>query len=202
MRLILACILALVHISLHAWPPSLHGSHRSMDAQIHEAKRSDLSFIDDDEALERMIRGGYLVPIPVNDHLMVDYRLDEKWHFVRPWTAHFLLDLARDFHKKFGRKLQVNSAVRTVERQEEIRRQNGNAAAPDGHRRSVHPTGAAIDIGKIGLDEPHILWLSVRLLRLEERGLIEATSERRQLVFHVMVFKRYEHHDAKKKGSR
>jgi hypothetical protein len=178
---------------------SLKGSRPSQERQGEEAYASDLSYIENDAALERMKRAGYLVPIPVGKSLVVDERLEPKWHFIRPWTAKFLAEISSDFYAKFGRPLQVNSAVRTLERQKELRRSNGNAAALHGKRRSSHPTGAAIDLAKIGYSTEELKWVAERLLSLEKAGMIEATSERRQAVFHIMVFKKYGGKPKKKK---
>lgn len=187
----LATLLLLWLMATAAYAATLQGSPRSLEIQNEEAERSELSYIPDDEALERMKKGRFIVPIPVNHTLVMDPRLEDKWHFVRPWTAKFLTDLSRDFYREFREPLQINSAVRTVERQLELRHQNGNAAPHRGHRRSVHPTGAAIDIAKLGRSGPQIKWLTLRLLKLERAGLIEATEEHRQAVFHIMVMKKY-----------
>ncbi len=186
-------ILALAwSLAMSASAASLKGSRTSMERQNAEATVSELSFIENDAQLESMVRNGYLVPLPTTVGLSIDPRLDAKWQYVRPWTARFLVHLGVDFHKEFGKSLQINSAVRTVERQEELREKNRNAAPPNGERRSVHPTGAAIDIAKLGRSGREVRWLARRLLQLERDGLIEATEERRnQAVFHVMVHKKY-----------
>lgn len=188
-KLLTVFMVWMLAMSVHAG--NLKGSRASMAVQNWEAERSELSYIEDDASLERMVKGGYLVPIPDTVGITIDPRLDLKWRFVRPWVATFLHELGRDFYKEFREQLQINSAVRTVERQEELRRGNGNAAPPEGRRRSVHPTGAAIDIAKLGRTTAETAWLRKRLSQLETDDRVEATEERRQAVFHVMVFKSY-----------
>lgn len=169
--------------------PSLSGSDASQKRQNQVANADDLSRIEDDEQLERFKRAKLLVPIP--SELLVDERLPEKLRFVRPWTANFLEELNRAFMAEFGRALQINSAVRTKVYQERLRTINGNAATADGDKMSSHLTGATVDIAKLKMREVEMWWMRRKLLHLEERGYIEATEERHQAVFHVMVFKRW-----------
>ncbi len=171
--------------------PSLRGSPESQRRQNEKADKVNLSRIKDDAQLEKFKELKLLVPIPQNETVQIDPRLAEKWRWVRPWTTKFLKDIGREYYSQFKKPIQVNSAVRTVERQNELRGTNRNAASTEGDKKSSHLTGAAIDIAKIGMSPTELVWMRNRLLALEKRALIEATEERRQLVFHIMVFKNY-----------
>lgn len=175
--------------------PTLSGSDASQKRQNQVANADDLSRIEDDEQLERFKRAKLLVPIP--SELVVDERLPEKLRFVRPWTANFLEELNREFMAEFGHALQVNSAVRTKVYQERLRTINGNAATSDGDKMSSHLTGATVDIAKLKMREVEMWWMRRRLLHLEGRGYIEATEERHQAVFHIMVFKKWAYQKSK-----
>ena len=185
-------VFALCLLQTTAWADvSLKGTHSSQERENAEADRAGLVRIEDDTTLERMKRNGELMKIPNERGVKVDPRLLEKWAWVRGETATFLSDLGRDFDIAFGRPFLVSSAVRTMKYQWLLRFINGNAAAVNGSRRSTHPTGATIDITKLPLTENEIAWLRVRLLALEEAGVIQVTEEFHQSVFHVMVFSRY-----------
>ena len=170
-------------------PVSLRGSPASQERQNQKADEADLTRIKDSEQLNRFKRLGLLVPIRETQGLIIDPRLQEEFRFVRPWTQAFLEDLATRFYKKFSKNLQINSAVRTVEYQKDLRKRNRNAASTHGNRKSSHLTGATIDITKLGMTKEELGWMRTQLLAFEKVGQIEAIEEHRQQVFHIMVFK-------------
>jgi Family of unknown function (DUF5715) len=170
---------------------SLKGSKHSLRQQNKEADRENLTRIENDAQLERFKRSGLLVKLPENGYIQVDPRLPSKWRWCRPVVAAFLRDLGREYFAEFHMSLQVNSAVRTAERQRELRKRNGNATKADGKNRSSHLTGATIDLAKRNMTITEEKWLGKKLLDLEKKNLIEATEEKRQPCFHVMVFKSY-----------
>lgn len=170
---------------------SLRGSRASQEKQNREADREKLSRIEDDAQLERLKKGGLLVKLPETKTVIVDERLESKWRWCRRWTTAFLRDLGREYYAKFHEPIQVNSAVRTVEYQNALRKRNGNATSANGKRRSSHLTGATIDLAKRDMSSAEKKWIRRKLLDLEKRNLIEATEEGGQPCFHVMVFKNY-----------
>ena len=172
---------------------SLKGSARSQRIQNQEADSNHLSRIKNDKELTSMVNHGYLVSLPAGT-ITIDSRLQSKFRYVRPWTKVFLVRLEKTFEQKFGEttKLQVNSAVRTVEYQKSLRTRNGNAAKTTGPKRSSHLTGSSIDLAKLNLTHDQLVWLRSVLTSLVRRRLIEATEEHGQECFHIMVFKRYE----------
>jgi hypothetical protein len=178
-------------ITAPAHGASLKGSTSAMKCQNQEAAKQNLSRIIDDDTLERMKTEKDLVALPVNAHLRIDSGLAPKYRYCRPWTANFLQDLARDYFAKFKQPLQVNSAVRTVARQRELRKTNLNAARADGPVASSHLTGATVDIAKKDCSPEGLKWLREKLLALEKAGMVEATEENQQAVFHVMVYRSY-----------
>ncbi|HCW88097.1 hypothetical protein A2Z53_00955 [Candidatus Giovannonibacteria bacterium RIFCSPHIGHO2_02_42_15] len=181
---ILLCAVALA--SAAEAQTSLRGSADSMKKQNSQADREGLTRIKDDSMLERFKKNKYLVPIAEIDGLVIDPRLDEKYRWLRPWANWFLADMAGLHFTAFKRPLQINSAVRTIARQAELRKINGNASA-----NSAHPTGSVLDITKANLLAGQILWMRRYLLLMERLGKIEATEEHEQIVFHLMVFKNY-----------
>lgn len=171
--------------------PILKGSPESQMRQNQEADRNGLSRIADSGELELFKENGLLIKIPETPGIKIDPRLDEQFHVVRPWTAKFLSDLGRKFKKRFKANLQINSATRTIVYQEHLAERNKNAAPVTGNTRSAHLTGAAIDLAKKPLTRKQKQWLRTELKELEKKGLIEATEEHFQAVFHVMVFMNY-----------
>jgi len=68
-----------------------------------------------------------------------------KRDYCLPWVAQFLQDLARDYAQEFpdGPSLKISSAIRPNDAQTDLSKRIGNRNVSS---RSVHPTGAAIDI--------------------------------------------------------
>src|SRR5205807_9163033 len=112
--------------------PTRRSSDLSLLRQNLRVSEDDLERIQDDAQLEELTRNGELVGLPQNQFMGVDPKLPEERRFCRPWTKNFLDDLGQKYFSQFRQPLQVNSAVRTVEVQEKLRRHNHNAAAEDG----------------------------------------------------------------------
>ncbi len=104
--------------------------------------------------------------------------------FIRPEARQVLLDLAREYHQKFGRLLPVTSLVRTERYQRKLSRVNANATHVEV---PPHTTGCAFDISYryMAADEQQLLM--DRIAKLEDDGKVEAIKEHRNH-FHVFVF--------------
>ena len=172
-------------------PPPLKGSHEILIRQNQVADDEGLDRIQNDDDLERMNAAGLLIAIPSNAMLHVDERLPANRRYCRPWTALFLDTLARQHYARFQTTLQLTSAVRTVEFQQQLIHRNGNAAPAEGDTASPHLTGQAIDIGKKGLSVAEIAWLRGYLLPLVQQGKVDVEEEFQQSCFHISVYKKY-----------
>lgn len=186
MRFIFAVSLFLFLFPQKIFSNDLKGSRESLQKQNEVARKLNLPRVENIEQLEKLKQKGILVSIP--ESVLVDERIPTEFRFVQLTTARYIDDLAVRFINTFGRQLQVNSAVRTVDYQKELQKVNQNAAPIYGDRASTHTTGSTIDIGKKGLSEEELDFLRKEFLFLEGRNLIEATEEWSQLVFHIMVF--------------
>lgn len=164
--------------------PSLRGSPESKEWQIEVAKKEGLERILNDARLKRMVRDGTLVKLPTNRNLKIDFRIPPAFRVCLPRVKLFLLDLASA--PKLTGRIKVNSAVRTEIYQRQLRKRNPNAVS-----NSSHTYGCTVDIAKLGHTEAELDLLRTHLLALETAGLIEATEEHTQSVFHVMVFAGY-----------
>jgi len=171
--------------------PPLRGSRASLLRQNERDDAEGLVRIQDDEQLDQFEAHGILVAIPVSYSLHVNPGLPLDRRYCRPWTAHFLADIARSHYARFHRPLQVNSAVRTVAFQRALMEINGNAAAAEGDLASPHLTGAAVDIGKKGLSLSEIAWMRAWLLPLQTAGKIDVEEEFYQACFHITVYRSY-----------
>jgi hypothetical protein len=171
--------------------PPLVGSHESLVRQNTRTEADGLQRIEDDAQLNELRREKALVPLPVSVQLRVNEALPVNRRYTRPWTSRFLVDLARAHAARFGRSLQVNSAVRTVEYQRHLMSVNGNAAPADGDIASPHLSGATIDIAKKGLSTSEVSWMRAYLLPLEQAGKIDVEEEFYQSCFHITVYKSY-----------
>jgi Family of unknown function (DUF5715) len=172
-------------------PPPLKGSHEILVRQNQVADRDGLDRIRDDEDILEMRSQRLLVSLPISSALQIDEHLPLNRRYSRPWTAQFLVTLARAHYAHFHTPLQVNSAVRTVEFQQHLLHINGNAAPAEGDTASPHLTGQAVDIAKHGLSLTEIAWLRGYLLPLVQEGKVDVEEEFQQACFHISVYKRY-----------
>ena len=172
-------------------PLPLRGSLESLERQNARLDAEGLERIQDESDLADRIEHKLLVPIPASDALTINSDLPETHRYCRPWTAHFLADLAQAHFAAFRSPLEVSSAVRTIQYQKHLMRINGNAAPAEGDIASPHLTGATIDIAKKGLNRKEIAWMRSRLLALETANKIDVEEEFRQACFHITVYKSY-----------
>jgi hypothetical protein len=179
------------HVRHVKWNPVLRGSHESMTRQNEEIDRLQLPRVADQQQLLELERTGELVPIRETPALRWSSAIQEDKRFCRPWTNQFLVDMSNAYYKEFHAPLQVNSAVRTMEQQQKLRRHNSNAAPETGETGSSHMAGITIDLARRGLSKTQHDWVEGYLKNLRDQGLVEAAEERKTWCFHVMVSDRY-----------
>jgi hypothetical protein len=172
-------------------PSALKGSFESLSRQNEMADAEGLERILDEDDLADRIAQKLLVPLPASSALAVNGNLPENHRYCRPWTANFLADLAHAHVTRFGRPVEVSSAVRTVEYQKHLMLTNGNAAAAEGDVVSPHLTGATVDVAKHGMNRAELSWMRSWLLPLQLSGMIDVEEEFRQACFHITVYKNY-----------
>ncbi len=166
-------------------------SRDSLLRQNQEIDRIELPRIQDDDELEDLKASNALVPILESKTVKIDRRLDPARRYCRPWTRDFVEDLSQAYYRQFRAQIQVNSAVRTVKVQKKLRRHNRNAAPAEGETASSHLAGVTVDLQRRGMSKEQVRFVQRYLFYLRELGLVEPEEERRQWVFHVMVFDRY-----------
>lgn len=156
-----------------AWAQSLRGSRASIDRQNREARQHDFTFMRRPAQVDRLVDAGLLVPLENDEH----YRLHGvSFKVARPEVKLFVERLSEQYLAACDERLVVTSLTRPTSRQP------ANAS-----RRSVHPTGMAVDLRVP--DTPSCRrWLESTLLSLERERVLEATLERSPLHFHVAVF--------------
>jgi hypothetical protein len=172
-------------------PAPLVGSSQSLARQNQINESEGLERILDNQDLKDRIAQHLLVPVPASASLLVNSDLPQNRRYCRPWTAHFLTDLARAHAARFHRPILVSSAVRTVEYQKQLILINGNAAAAEGDVVSPHLTGATIDIAKGTMSRQELGWVRSWLLPLQVAGKIDVEEEFQQACFHITVYKTY-----------
>jgi hypothetical protein len=172
-------------------PPPLVGSSHSLARQNEINESEGLERILDNDDLNSRIAQHLLVPLPASVSLLVNSDLPKNRRYCRPWTAHFLTDLARAHSARFHTPILVSSAVRTVEYQKQLILINGNAAAAEGDVVSPHLTGATIDIAKGTMSRQELGWVRSWLLPLQAAGKIDVEEEFQQACFHITVYKTY-----------
>ncbi len=189
------------HVRRVTWRPLFRGSHDMLVRQNELIDRLELPRIEDEDSLVEMEENRLLVPVRETRALVVDDKLAPNRRYCRPWTREFLEDLSEAYYQKFRKQLRVTSLVRTAEQQKKLRRRNRNAGPVDGETASTHLTGITVDIARKGMSRKEHQWLEEYLLPLREQGLIDPVEERRQPVFHIVVFGSYsDWREAKKLG--
>lgn len=167
------------------------GSHAMLVSQNEKLDALELPRLANDEELEEAIDNEDLVPLKESRALKIAANLTETRRYCKPWTRDFVEDFSQAFYDKFKKPIQVNSAVRTMEQQKKLRRHNRNAGPVEGDTASTHLAGVTLDISKRGLTRKQHKWIEQYFLPLKNEGLIDPIEERRQPVFHVVVFDRY-----------
>lgn len=166
--------------------PSLLGTRENLVRLNEDADKEGMKRFKDDHEVLAHIDEGRLVPLP--QVFCVDKRLERRFQWMTVDASRVLGDLGLEFRGIFGKCLKITSAVRTEVRQRELTRNNPNAVPSHGPRRSLHLTGSTVDVTKVGLNNVELDWLRIRLFELEIGGIIDATEETFQAVFHVTVF--------------
>jgi hypothetical protein len=103
---------------------------------------------------------------------------------IRPGARDLILEIAREYHQRFGRLLPVTSLVRTERYQRRLSRVNANATSVEF---PPHTTGCAFDISYRYMAADEQQFLMDRIAQLERDGKVEALKERRNHI-HVFVF--------------
>lgn len=151
---------------------SLRGSPASVDRMYYRAHAERLPFFETAEAVDAAAVSGRVELLRGNmDYAVVGTRVP----YVRPMTLRFIERLAAAHRQACGEPIVVTSGIRPTSRK-----------LRNGHAKSVHPTGMAVDIRKSPGNCRD--WLRRALIGLEAQGLIEATEENRPPHFHIAVF--------------
>jgi hypothetical protein len=167
---------------------NLRGSHATRAYENAIADLFDLDRFENDTALESAVRDGRLVRIPNNRYVRWHKNLPAKYAYVLPHVRDWLLEKGRAFRNLHGKPITVTSAIRPKSYQERLAGRNANAAPTEGPFASTHSTGATIDLGYRGLSAKETAWLKKSSSRMEFDGRIQATMERYQACFHIMVY--------------
>lgn len=179
------------HVRRLVWNPMFRGSHEMLVSENEKLDALELPRIEDDDQLNLLEDSEDLVHIDESRSLKVASNLPENRRYCRPWTRDFADDFSDAFYQQFHKPIQINSAVRTVEQQKKLRRHNRNAGPIDGDTASTHLTGVTLDISKRGLTRKEHEWINQYFLPIKTAGMIDPIEERRQPVFHVVVFEGY-----------
>lgn len=173
------------------WNPMFRGSHEMLVRHNLQLDQLELPRIVNDEQLLELELAQELVPVEDSESLTIASNLAENRRYCRPWTRDFLEDLGEAYYNEFRKPIVVTSLVRTIEQQKKLRRTNRNAAPQEGDTASTHLTGVTVDILKRGMTRKQHDWLNHYLLPLKQAGLVDPIEERRQPVFHIVVFNTY-----------
>lgn len=172
-RALAICGCLLMSIPASAQRPSLRGSRASVARMARQAELHDLTRLRTGGRVEDFVEMGLLVRLRGNGN----YRLDDvSYPFIRPEVRLFVERLSAQSRTACKDVLFVTSSTRPIVEQPR------NAS-----RRSVHPTGMAVDF-RIPRERACRVWLEKTLLFLEGKKVLEATKERRPPHYHVAVF--------------
>lgn len=152
---------------------SLRGSPWSVTVQQRVAQDHDFTFLEHTRNVRDFVDRGYLVELPGNDN----YTLGSvSYPYARPEVKLFVERLGAQYRAACGERLVVTSLTRPR-----------SAQPQNASRRSVHPTGMAVDVRR-STQRTCQDWLENALLALEKQGVVEATRERYPPHYHIAVF--------------
>lgn len=152
---------------------SLRGSTSSVDRMYSHAVNNGIYFYKTGDGIRRAGSEGRFVRLGGNSNYATS---GVSYPYVRPETRTFVTRLAAQYRAACGERLVVTSAARP----QSMRLFNSV-------RKSVHPTGMAIDLRKSNKTSCRN-WLRRTLVSLERSGVLEATEEHNPPHFHVAVF--------------
>lgn len=194
-------IMALCVVRGAAAEPSLNGFvDNGLAREVLATQQYNLTRLINQKHLRQFLDAQILVEVPIRGTgFELDYRIgghadanEHLYRTARPYTRRFVTRLGAQFAMRFpGRRFVVTSLVRTCAYQERLRRHNSNAAPCE---KTSHTTGATVDIRWLELRRAERRWMESVLLPLERQGLIQATKENGQPVYHVMVYPPYRTH--------
>ncbi len=187
MRMVLFLLFTAVSIGCTA-VDNLRGSPETRAYENAAADFFGLDRLENESVLRSAISEGSFSCLPNNRYVRWHKRLPGAYAYCLPHVNQWLLSLGKDFRKEFGKPLTISSAIRPKSYQEKLGLRNANAAPTEGPFASTHSTGATIDIGYKGLKGKEVTWLEKTLSAMESRGEIQATKERYQACFHVMIY--------------
>lgn len=154
---------------------SLRGSPVSVDRMHRQALDHDLTFHRTPASVKKANESGTLVHLSGNRNFQM---VNVNYPYVLPSTRTFVQRLGQQYRAKCGDKMVVTSGIRPRSFQ-----------LINGHEKSVHPTGMAVDLRK-PRSANCLKWLREMLVSLEGEGVIEATEERNPPHFHIAVYPR------------
>ena len=134
-----------------------------MDLQNRQAVMHGYTYAQTSQDVRRLIESGALVPVTGNLHFMVKESV--AFPYARPAVRDFITQLAKRYYDACGEQLVVTSLTRARNRQPR------NAS-----KRSVHPTGMAMDLRR-SWDRGCRSWIEMTLLTLEVNGVLDAMLE-------------------------
>lgn len=152
---------------------SLRGSTASVNRMFEHATDNGIYFYKTGAGIQKAAREGRFVRLASN----ASYRIhNASYPYVREETRTFVERLSAQYRSACGERLVITSGARPK-----------SMRLTNGARKSVHPTGMAIDLRK-PTRRSCLDWLRQTLIALEARGVIEATEEFNPPHFHVAVF--------------
>ena len=153
---------------------SLRVSGASMDLQNQQATLHGFRFARTSDEVQDLIDSGALVSVRSNQHFTIKEGV--TFPYARPEVRDFVSHLGRRYYEACGEELVVTSLTRARNRQPR------NAS-----KRSVHPTGMAMDLRR-SWDRRCRSWIEMSLLTLEVNGILDAMLESKPPHYHVALF--------------
>ncbi|MEJ2503607.1 MAG: DUF5715 family protein, partial [Gemmatimonadota bacterium] len=133
------------------------------------------TFLTSRARIRQFVDAGYLVQVPGDRNYTL---ANVSYPYARPEVKLFLERLGAQYRAACNERLVVTSLTRPR-----------NGQPRNASRRSVHPTGMAVDIRRSNQRSCRS-WIEDTLRSLERQGVLEATRERWPPHYHVAVFPR------------
>jgi hypothetical protein len=177
-------ILLVLMLSLPSFGKVFPATADSVPAENRRADEAHIKRYETEKDVQRATRGGELLLLP-NCSPSLKKARPTTGCYARRDTVDFVRTLIEESPRGFREAMQIDSATRSMQIQQAVRRVNKSAAPAYGSAPSSHERGTTVDISRQSLSHSQRRWLITRLLYYRAIGRILVIEER--ACYHIFV---------------
>ena len=177
-------ILLVLVLSLPSFGKVFPATADSVPAENRRADEAHIKRYETEKDVQRAIREGELLLLP-NCSPSLKKARPNTGCYARRDTVNFVCTLIEESPRGFREAMQIDSATRSEQIQQAVRRVNKSAAPAYGSAPSSHERGTTVDLAHRGLSHSQQRWLITRLLYYRAIGQILVIEE--IACYHVFV---------------